>query len=167
MEKKKGSEESGSKDIDEESAIQDYVTELNLKRQKKLEELMKSAAVLRTKGDKLPYKPDTYIQSVNRSPLLHRSESLIRAFESERNLNPIGTSSPESTSVDEFILNYNILEVRATSVVVVLNSTAKATVWCEAVKPGEVVDTTVLRMNQKGRNIHGLILEGISHRWGN
>lgn len=168
-------------DGDEDRNSQIMLDELNMRRQKQFELLTRKADLLRTHGNRGPMRPflhdslpdpkDSRSLDVanalhdsslhDDSPLLHRSESILRSY-SDTALSAGHSPAPAQTKT--FRLSYEVLETRATSVVVTVNSTVSATVWCRAQLPEKPVDATALRMNHRGRNVQSRHLAGLRAR---
>ena len=165
----------GESEEDRNSQI--LLDELNMRRQKQLALLTRKASLLRTQGERKPahfdipgagadskdprafHPPDAFRDN---SPLLHRSETILRSYGGAAPAIPHPSSPPAHAS--PFVLSYEVLETRATSVVLTVNSTASATVWCCAQSPSEPVDATALRMDHRGRNVQSGRCGGLTRR---
>ena len=123
---------------------QEYIEELNIARQEKMNELLKSAHVLRSGGK----------DENGKSMHLEAASSML--------LNPLKVNPSHSphalASVNEasFNLYYVVASVSPTSITLTLNSTAKATVWCQASEVG-LLDRNSIQLHKQGTNIKGRI----------
>lgn len=146
---------------EEDGDSQILLDELNMRRQKHLALLARKASLLRThegaskRSDEHGVPNDSpSVDGTNSiyddSPLLHRSETILRSY--SRTMPPLESAHP-SDAHTTFLLSYEVLETRATSAVLMVNATVSATVWCRAVLAGKRVDATALRLNHRGRNV--------------
>ena len=146
---------------EEDGDSQILLDELNMRRQKHLALLAQKASLLRThegaskRSDEHGVPNDSpSVDGTNSiyddSPLLHRSETILRSY--SRTMPPLESAHP-SDAHTTFLLSYEVLETRATSAVLMVNATVSATVWCRAVLAGKRVDATALRLNHRGRNV--------------
>ena len=123
---------------------QEYIEELNIARQEKMNELLKSAHVLRSGGK----------DENGKSMHLEAASSML--------LNPLtvnpshGPHALASLNDASFNLYYVVASVSPTSITLTLNSTAKATVWCQASEVG-LLDRTSIQLHKQGPNIKGRI----------
>lgn len=123
---------------------QEYIEELNIARQEKMNELLKSAHVLRSGGK----------DENGRSMHLEAASSML--------LNPLkvnpshGPHALASLNDASFNLYYVVASVSPTSITLTLNSTAKATVWCQASEVG-LLDRNSIQLHKQGTNIKGRI----------
>lgn len=123
---------------------QEYIEELNIARQEKMNELLKSAHVLRSGGK----------DENGRSMHLEAASSML--------LNPLKVNPSHSphalASLNDasFNLYYVVASVSPTSITLTLNSTAKATVWCQASEVG-LLDRNSIQLHKQGTNIKGRI----------
>lgn len=123
---------------------QEYIEELNIARQEKMNELLKSAHVLRSGGK----------DENGKSMHLEAASSML--------LNPLtvnpshGPHALASLNDASFNLYYVVASVSPTSITLTLNSTAKATVWCQASEVG-LLDRNSIQLHKQGTNIKGRI----------
>ena len=120
------------------------IEELNIARQEKMNELLKSAHVLRSGGK----------DENGKSMHLEAASSML--------LNPLkvnpshGPHALASLNDASFNLYYVVASVSPTSITLTLNSTAKATVWCQASEVG-LLDRNSIQLHKQGTNIKGRI----------
>lgn len=123
---------------------QEYIEELIIARQEKMNELLKSAHVLRSGGK----------DENGKSMHLEAASSML--------LNPLtvnpshGPHALASLNDASFNLYYVVASVSPTSITLTLNSTAKATVWCQASEVG-LLDRNSIQLHKQGTNIKGRI----------
>ena len=123
---------------------QEYIEELNIARQEKMNELLKSAHVLRSGGK----------DENGKSMHLEAASSML--------LNPLKVNPSHvphalaSLNDASFNLYYVVASVSPTSITLTLNSTAKATVWCQASEVG-LLDRNSIQLHKQGTNIKGRI----------
>ena len=133
-----------TEDEEVEEQKQEYIEELNIARQEKMNELLKSAHVLRSGGK----------DENGKSMHLEAASSML--------LNPLtvnpshGPHALASLNDASFNLYYVVASVSPTSITLTLNSTAKATVWCQASEVG-LLDRNSIQLHKQGTNIKGRI----------
>lgn len=123
---------------------QEYIEELNISRQEKMNELLKSAHVLRSGGKD---------ESGNSMHLEAASSMLLNPLKVNPSHSPHALASLNDAS---FNLYYVVASVSPTSITLTLNSTAKATVWCQASEVG-LLDRNSIQLHKQGTNIKGRI----------
>lgn len=123
---------------------QEYIEELNIARQEKMNELLKSAHVLRSGGK------DENGKSMH---LEAASSMLLNPLKVNPSHSPHALASLNDAS---FNLYYVVASVSPTSITLTLNSTAKATVWCQASEVG-LLDRNSIQLHKQGTNIKGRI----------